>query len=196
MSDNLRTFIAIDIPGNILSEIRELQEGIKDYGFKIRWVRPESIHLTLKFLGDIKAVKINEIAEAISKTVVRYTPISLQAKGVGVFPGIKRPQVLWVGLAGQLEPLVSLQKTLDENLETIGFPMEKRPFKGHLTMGRMKAKIDVKKFGDVLMTFRSFESEAFTADRIILYKSELKPSGAVYTELASVSLGKGQVLHP
>lgn len=191
MSDNLRTFIAIDIPGNILSEIRELQEGIKDYGFKIRWVRPESIHLTLKFLGDIKAVKINEIAEAISKTVVRYTPISLQAKGVGVFPGIKRPQVLWVGLAGQLEPLVSLQKTLDENLETIGFPMEKRPFKGHLTMGRMKAKIDVKKFGDVLMTFRSFESEAFTADRIILYKSELKPSGAVYTELASVSLGKG-----
>ncbi|MFO7555107.1 MAG: RNA 2',3'-cyclic phosphodiesterase [Desulfobacterales bacterium] len=191
MSDNLRTFIAIDIPGNILSEIRELQEGIKDYGFKIRWVRPESIHLTLKFLGDIKAVKINEIAEAISKTVVRYTPISLQAKGVGVFPGIKRPQVLWVGLAGQLEPLVSLQKTLDENLETIGFPMEKRPFKGHLTMGRMKAKIDVKKFGDVLMTFRSFESEAFTADRIILYKSELKPSGAVYTELASASLGKG-----
>jgi len=191
MSDNLRTFIAIDIPGNILSEIRELQEGIKDYGFKIRWVRPESIHLTLKFLGDIKAVKINEIAEAISKTVVRYTPISLQAKGVGVFPGIKRPQVLWVGLAGQLEPLVSLQKTLDENLETIGFPMEKRPFKGHLTMGRMKAKIDVKKFGEVLMTFRSFESEAFTADRIILYKSELKPSGAVYTELASASLGKG-----
>jgi len=191
MLDNLRTFIAIDIPGNILSEIRELQEGIKDYGFKIRWVRPESIHLTLKFLGDIKAVKINEIAEAISKTVVRYTPISLQAKGVGVFPGIKRPQVLWVGLAGQLEPLVSLQKTLDENLETIGFPMEKRPFKGHLTMGRMKAKIDVKKFGDVLMTFRSFESEAFTADKIILYKSELKPSGAVYTELASASLGKG-----
>jgi len=191
MLDNLRTFIAIDIPGNILSEIRELQEGIKDYGFKIRWVRPESIHLTLKFLGDIKAVKINEIAEAISKTVVRYTPISLQAKGVGVFPGIKRPQVLWVGLTGQLEPLVSLQKTLDENLETIGFPMEKRPFKGHLTMGRMKAKIDVKKFGDVLMTFRSFESEAFTADKIILYKSELKPSGAVYTELASASLGKG-----
>jgi len=191
MLDNLRTFIAIDIPGNILSEIRELQEGIKDYGFKIRWVRPESIHLTLKFLGDIKAVKINEIAEAISKTVVRYTPISLQAKGVGVFPGIKRPQVLWVGLAGQLEPLVSLQKTLDENLETIGFPMEKRPFKGHLTMGRMKAKIDVKKFGDVLMTFRSFESEAFTADKIILYKSELKPSGAVYTELASASLGNG-----
>lgn len=191
MSETLRSFIAIDIPGNILSEIRELQEGIKDYGFKIRWVRPESIHLTLKFLGDIKAVKINEIAEAISKTVVRYTPISLQAKGVGVFPGIKRPQVLWVGLAGQLEPLVSLQKTLDENLETIGFTMEKRPFKGHLTMGRMKAKIDVKKFGDVLMTFRRFESEAFTADRIILYKSELKPSGAVYTELASVSLGKG-----
>lgn len=189
MLKTIRTFIAIEIPGNIISKIRELQEGIKAYGFKIRWVRAENIHLTLKFLGDVDAIKINEIAKAVSKTVEGYTPISLQAKGIGVFPGIKRPRVLWVGLTGQLESLVRLQKTLDEKLEVLGFPKEKRPFKGHLTMGRIKDKIDVKKFSDALMAFRSFESETFAADQIILYKSELKPAGAVYTELSSASLG-------
>ena len=189
MSKTIRTFIAIEIPGNIISKIRELQEGIKVYGLKIRWVRSENIHLTLKFLGDVEAVKVGEIAEAISKTVKGYTPISLKAKGIGVFPGIKRPRVLWVGLTGQLEALVRLQKTLDENLKLLGFPGEKRPFKGHLTMGRIKERIDVKKFGDVLMAFRRFESETFTAGRLILYKSELKPSGALYTEMASASLG-------
>jgi 2'-5' RNA ligase len=189
MSKTIRTFIAIEIPGDIISKIRELQEGIKVYGLKIRWVRPENIHLTLKFLGDVEADKIGEISEAISKTVEGYTPISLTAKGIGVFPSIRRPRVLWVGLTGQLESLVKLQKTLDENLKVLGFPGEKRPFKGHLTMGRIKAKIDVKKFGDALMEFRNFESETFTADQIVLYKSELKPSGAFYTELASASLG-------
>ncbi len=133
-------------------------------------------------------VKIDEIAEAVSRTVEEYPPISLKAKGIGVFPGIKRPRVLWVGLTGQLEFLVRLHKTLDENLKVLDFPREKRPFKGHLTMGRIKDKIDVKKFGDALMAFRRFETEEFTAGRLILYKSELKPSGAVYTKLASASL--------
>jgi 2'-5' RNA ligase len=189
MSKTIRTFIAIEIPRNIIHKIRELQEGIKGYGFKIRWVRPENIHLTLKFLGDVEALRIGDIAEAASKTVKGYTPISLKAKGIGIFPGIKRPRVLWVGLTGQLESLMGLQKTLDENLKVLGFPGEKRFFKGHLTMGRIKDKIDVKKFSDALMAFRSFETDEFTAGQIILYKSELKPSGAVYTKLASASLG-------
>jgi len=189
MSKTIRTFIAIEIPENIISQFHELQESIKVYGFKIRWVRSENIHLTLKFLGDVEAVKIGEIAGSISETVEGYTPLSLKAKGIGVFPSIKRPRVLWVGLTGQLESLVRLQKTLDENLKVLGFPGENRPFKGHLTLGRIKDKIDVKKFADALMAFRNFESETFTAGQIVLYKSELKPSGAFYTELASASLG-------
>ena len=188
MPNTLRTFIGFEIPGEVLSQIHDLQARIKVYGLKIRWVRIENIHLTLKFLGDVEAVKINEIADAVSKSAQGYAPISLQAKGIGAFPSIKRPRVLWVGLSGQLESLVGLQKALDENLEMLGFPKEKRPFKGHLTMGRIKDKIEVKKFGDALMDSRGFESEIFTADRIILYKSELKPSGAVYTKLKSAFL--------
>jgi len=188
MSKTIRTFIAIEIPKTVISKIRELQGVIKAYGFKIRWVRAENIHLTLKFLGDIEEIKINEIAEAVSKTAEKHSPISLKAKGIGVFPGIKRPHVLWVGLSGQLEALIKLQQTLDENLIALGFSSEERPFKGHLTMGRIKDRIDVKKLGDALMAFRRFESETFTTGQIILYKSELTPSGAIYTKLASASI--------
>jgi 2'-5' RNA ligase len=189
MPDTIRTFIAAEIPENITSGIRELQQGLKDYGIDIRWIRSENIHLTLKFLGDVQAADIDNIFEAISRTVDGVASISLKAKGIGVFPDIRRPHVLWVGLTGQLEVLMQLQKTLDSNLKDIGFPQEKRPFKGHLTIGRIKTKINTKKFGDALMAFRNFETETFIADKIILFKSELKPQGAVYTHLASAPLG-------
>ncbi len=189
MSKTLRTFIAVEIPENIISGIRDLQQDLKAYGVDIRWIRPENIHLTLKFLGDVPAADIDNIFGAISGTAEGISSIPLQAKGIGVFPGVKRPRVLWVGLTGQLELLTRLQKILDANLKDIGFPPEKRPFKGHLTIGRIKTKMDSKIFVDALMAFRSFESETFVADRIVLFKSELKPSGAVYTDLASATLG-------
>jgi RNA 2',3'-cyclic 3'-phosphodiesterase len=189
MPDTIRTFIAVEIPDNITSAIRELQQGLKDYGVDIRWIRPENIHLTLKFLGDVRAADIDNIYEAISRTVDGIAAIPLKAKGIGVFPGIKRPRVLWVGLTGQLESLMKLQKMLDSNLKGIGFPQEKRSFKGHLTIGRINTIMPGKKFGDALMAFRNFESEAFIAHKIILFKSELKPQGAVYTLLESTTLG-------
>jgi 2'-5' RNA ligase len=187
--DTIRTFIAVEIPENITSGIRELQQDLKDYGIDIRWIRPENIHLTLKFIGDVQSDDIDNISGAISTTAKGVSSIPLQAKGIGVFPGVKRPRVLWVGLTGQLELLTKLQKTLDANLKGIGFPPEKRPFKGHLTIGRIKTKMNSKTFVDALLAFRSFESETFVADRIVLFKSELKPNGAVYTKLASATLG-------
>ncbi len=188
MSNIIRTFIAVEIPEKIISSIARVQEGIKNYGFKIRWVRPESIHLTLKFLGNIEAADTENVGRAVFRASKEYTPLSLQVKGIGVFPGIKRPRVVWVGITGQLETLVGLQKTLDKNLEAIGFPKEKRPFKGHLTLGRIKKKIDTNTFIEALDTFGNFETETFTADRVVLFKSELKASGAVYTKLMSARL--------
>ncbi len=188
MSDTIRTFIAIELPGNIISSIRKVQEGIKSYGFKVRWVRPENIHLTLKFLGNINEADTEKIGRAIFDAVKEYPPISLAAKGIGVFPGVKRPRVIWVGITGQVEPLIGMQKTLDDKLEAIGFPKENRPFKGHLTLARVKGKIDSKRLSEAMKEFQEFEAEPFTADQIILFKSELKPTGSVYTKLLSASL--------
>ena len=188
MSNTIRTFIAIELPEKIGSAISKVQEGIRSYGFKIRWVRPENIHLTLKFLGNIKEADTEKVGKIVFESVKGYKPISLKAKGIGVFPGIKKPRVVWTGISDQLNLLTELQKTLDEKLEGIGFPKEKRPFRGHLTLGRVKAKIDPKRLSDALKEFAKFESESFSADRVILYKSELKPKGAVYTKLANLLL--------
>lgn len=188
MPDTIRTFIAFKLPGKIVLSIRNVQERLKSFGLKIRWVKPENIHLTLKFLGDIRRSDTEKVGEAMSETAEQYEPISLTAKGIGAFPGIRRPRIIWVGISGQLNTLLELQKTLDDNLETMGFPKEKRPFKGHLTLGRVKGGIEPKRFHTALRDVGGFESESFVADTIILYKSELKPAGAVYTNLYDISL--------
>ena len=188
MSNIIRTFIAVEIPEKIRSSISRVQEDLKNYGFKIKWVRPESIHLTLKFLGNIDAAATEDVGGALWEAVRAVSPMTLKAKGIGVFPGIRRPRVVWVGIGGELEALGLLQKKLDENLAGIGFPREKRPFKGHLTLGRIKKRIDPKSFLDALDRLGNFETETFTADTVILYKSELKPSGAIYTKLINARL--------
>lgn len=188
MSDTIRTFIAIELPDNIRSFINKIQEDMKSYGFKMRWVRPESIHITLKFLGDINKADTEKITEAMSQAAKGRPPVSLRVKGIGVFPGIKRPRVIWMGLNGDTFPLIELQKAIDENLGKLGIPKEKRPFKGHLTLARAKGNIDSKKLLDAMKAFGAFESETFIADKVILFKSDLKPTGAVYTKLGSCPL--------
>jgi len=188
MSETIRTFIAIELPEAVLSHIEKVQKGIKSCGFKASWVQTKGIHLTLKFLGNIAASDAEKVGEAMSETAKAHRPISLSAKGIGVFPGIKKPRVIWVGLSGDTHPLIQMQKNLDENLQCLGFPKEDRPFKGHLTLARIKESIDAAKLLEAMNKFGSFESEKFTADKIILFKSELKPSGAVYTKLINVNL--------
>jgi 2'-5' RNA ligase len=117
------------------------------------------------------------------------SPFSLCAKGVGVFPGIKRPRVLWVGLGGDRTPLAQLQKALDEGVHGIGFARDTRPFKGHLTLGRAKARIDARRLADAITRFGSFESADFQVRAIHLIRSRLKPGGAAYTLLHSEALG-------
>ena len=117
MSNTIRTFIAIELPETIISAISKVQEGVKSYGFNIRWVHPENIHLTLKFLGYTKEDETDKIAKVIFESVKTYSPISLFAKGIGVFPGIKRPRVIWAGISGHLNPLFKLQKKLENGIE-------------------------------------------------------------------------------
>jgi len=188
MSDTTRAFIAIELPEEIIAFIRKIQEGVKSYGFKARWVRPENIHLTLKFLDNINSEDIKKVGDAVISAAGENASMSLGAKGIGVFPGVKRPRVIWTGIAGQTKELADLQKTLDGKLETVGFSKEKRPFKGHLTIARIKGKVDARQLIDAMKEFGRFESKTFMADEVVLFKSELKPSGAVYTKLMSAAL--------
>lgn len=188
MSDTIRTFVAIELPPKIVASIDNIQESFRSYGFKVRWVRPSNIHLTLKFLGNVKAAETGAIGRALLSAVNGFEPLSITAKGVGVFPGIKRPRVLWVGVGGQINQLIQLQQSLDQTLADIGFAKEKRAFKGHLTMGRVKGNIDPRRLLEAIKAYAGYESEPFVVDKMILFKSDLQPKGAVYTKLMEAKL--------
>ena len=188
MSDIIRTFIAFELPEKIRSFISSIQEDLKSNRLDARWVQPKNIHLTLKFLGNINKADTQKVGAAIFKSAADYAPISLAAKGIGAFPGINRPRVLWIGIRGQTDVLIQLQKSLDDKLEKIGFPTENRPFKGHLTLARVKGQINQAKLINAIKKYGEFEPKSFLADNIILFKSDLKSTGAVYTKLISVSL--------
>jgi len=184
----IRTFIAFELPANVLSAIRQVQDDITAYRFKASWVHPAKIHLTLKFLGDTRAEAIPCIGKAIRKAAETFPPVQIRAGGLGVFPGISRARVVWVGIGGETELLHKLQASLTKELNEIGFTGDNRPFKGHLTLGRFKKRPDPKKLLKAIEKWRGFESEFFRADRVILFKSDLKPEGAIYSRLMSVEL--------
>ncbi|RZB29966.1 MAG: RNA 2',3'-cyclic 3'-phosphodiesterase [Desulfobacteraceae bacterium Eth-SRB1] len=184
----IRIFIAFELPEKIIIFISKVQKDLQARGLKVKWVRPQNIHLTLKFLGNINETDTEMVGKAIRESACGYSPILLTTKGIGVFPNIKRPRVIWIGIAGQTKQLVSLQKGLDEKLDAIGFPKDNRPFTGHLTIARVKGKINPQRLIDAIKYYSEFESETFIADNIYLFKSDLKSSGAVYTKLSSITL--------
>ena len=188
MSNTIRAFIAIELPNGVLASIQEMQNHLKTFGFKVRWVRPENIHLTLKFLGSIKVEDVEKIGGATTTAAMGVGPFSLEVKGLGVFPDIHRPRVLWAGIAGETPPLNELQKDLEEALRQVGVPKEKRPFSGHLTLGRVKGKIDSEKILNALKLGKAFISDPFTVRNLYLIKSDLKPTGAEYTKLIQAPL--------
>jgi 2'-5' RNA ligase len=187
MSETIRSFIAVELPDDVLSALGRVQEQLRSYGFRTKWVRPANIHITLKFLGDIDSAAIEAIASAMVSAAGGCEPMSLAAKGIGVFPNIKRPRVLWAGLGGEVNLLAGLQRKLDDLLGDIGFAKERRSFKGHLTLGRFKARVNSKEILRALTEFEGFETPSFTVRELILFKSELKPSGAVYSKLEQIS---------
>lgn len=171
------------MPENIITCLENVQHALKRCGLDIRWVKPRNIHLTLRFLGDIPEEMCRPVETAIEAASCDFTPLMLSLKGLGVFPGIKKARVIWAGLSGETEALINFQHTLESQLAQMGIKKEPRSFKAHLTLGRIKRKIDPARLLDAVRTCCDFEPESFRADHIILFKSELKPTGAVYTPL-------------
>lgn len=187
MPETIRAFIAIDLPANVRSALEEAQKTLTPFEFRAKWVQPRNIHLTLKFLGNIGSDGIDKVMTAMTRTAEGFTGLSLFAKEIGVFPNIRRPRVIWAGLGGQLETLKNLQQTLDAHLGAVGFPKENRAFKGHLTLGRVKGKVDPARIRTAIDKLKEFESESFEISEMILFKSELQPTGAVYSKVKQVA---------
>jgi len=192
----IRSFIAAKLPVAVQLAISGLQKQLADRDLDVRWTAAGNIHLTLKFLGLIDESRIADIAAVLAEAAGGFSPLQLAAKGVGVFPSPERARVIWVGLAGHLAELAALQGFLAKRLAAIGFPQENRPFTGHLTLGRVKKRMPPSRVRAALDAGPEFSSEAFVVDRMVLFKSDLRPTGAVYTELHQAPLSPSTCPEP
>jgi RNA 2',3'-cyclic 3'-phosphodiesterase len=180
----IRCFLAIDPPEEILQEIGRIQGRLQRLiGGDVRWVRPEAIHLTLKFFGDIPESAVADIAAVVEPTAAGAAPFSLEIGGTVVFPDQRRPRVLWLGMNGDVPRLLVFQQELERALGVIGFPEEERPFTPHLTLARIKSARGLTGLARALEKGEEYAAGRFTASGIGLIRSELTPRGAVYTEL-------------
>lgn len=188
---NIRAFLAIEPPENVLQEISRLQDKLKrEISGRLSWTRPQGQHLTLKFFGDISREDINNICSAVQKRVIADQKLNLKVERLGIFPDARKPRVLWCGVTGDLERLINLQKNLDGDFAALGFPAEDRPFKAHLTLARIKDPRDITGMSEALKKYDSFKAGEFVADKLFLFQSNLSPQGAVYTKLAEFVLGR------
>lgn len=188
MGNTLRAFIAIPLPPDIVELAADLQFRLKSGGLKMRWVRSQGMHLTLKFLGDIPESRVDDLSGAMQRAGSGFGVVDLAAQGLGVFPSIKRPRVLWLGIGGETDRLARLHGRLDAELERIGIAREKRPFRAHLTLARAKGAVNTRLLLDSLQAQGQYAARAFQAQQMVLYQSDLRPQGAVYTARANVNL--------
>lgn len=183
----MRCFIAIEIPETVKSVLSGIEEELKKTEADVRWVNPDNIHLTLKFLGNIKEETVKKVMKMMETVCSSCNSFNLEVKGLGVFPSIKSPRVLWVDIE-ESDVLKSLQEEIDKKMVPIGFEREDRKFTPHLTMGRFRSSIGK---GALLEVIKQHEKDTFgTIDvqYISLMRSDLNPEGARYTRIAEIPL--------
>lgn len=182
---NIRAFLALEIPQDVLDTVSRLQEKLKrDLGGPISWTQSQGQHLTLKFFGNVSGEDVKHISSAIDSRTRLHRPLNLSIEALGVFPNPQRARVLWCGVAGDTERLSTLQKQLDGDFADLDFPAEDRPFRAHLTLCRIKDPRDVSGIDRALTKYKTFSAGEFSGKELVLFQSKLSPRGAVYTKLA------------
>ena len=186
----IRAFLAIAPPAEILSEIGRIQNRLRpSCPFDIRWLKPEGIHLTLKFFGQISADDVAALAGVVEKHSSVLTPLQLVVKKLGVFPSWQRPRILWIGLTGETATLAALQKCLERDWEECGFAREDRSFRPHMTIGRIKSSRLSGEPAEFMAQTEESSAGSFRATGLTLFQSVLTPQGADYTPLARFPFG-------
>ena len=184
----IRVFLAVELSSNIQEKLFALQQQLKGILPPINWVRPESIHLTLKFLGYVHPSLVSQLLSALEPIGEKHAPFSIDVQGLGVFPQVKHPRIFWVGFTGNTQALQELVLEIEAVLETLGFPPEEKPYHSHLTLARIKR--ENAKVGSAFIQTRALKSDqhlgALIVDRFTLFQSDLDSSGARYTPLWTV----------
>jgi len=188
----IRSFIAIELPDELEARLKQLEDQLTSRRqTDVKWVDPSGIHLTLRFLGEVPAGKTEEITAAIVESARGIPPFRLETKELGAFPNLRRVQVVWLGVGGELDKLAPLQQNIETNLEILGFAREARSFTPHLTLARLRQYASPEErqaLGEIIAKSKFEPPYAFKVESVSLMKSQLTPQGAIYTRLKSVPL--------
>ena len=183
----MRTFIAIPLPAEARTLLGEIQQKLRSFEADVKWTAPFSIHLTLKFLGEIDPAILPGLTDLLRAGAAAEQAFPLSIQGLGGFPNLRVPRVIWCGLEGSTDRLVALQRKVDAACVAAGFASEERPFQPHLTLGRVRGKSNLQPLLDYIRIGSTFECE-FSVNEINVYQSTLQPKGAVYTLLRKIEL--------
>jgi 2'-5' RNA ligase len=186
----IRSFLAIELSEYLKGIITEYIRELDQVPSRIKWISPRQTHLTMKFFGSITQETIEDIFRTLSPVLSRYPRFNLTLKGLGAFPNLFRPRVIWLSLGGETEILQGLHQTIEQALIPLGIPKEDRPFQGHLTLGRNKENQVNQELYRRLSEYLKEETAPFEVEELALFRSDLKPAGPEYYKLKTFSLSK------
>jgi len=188
MQDYFRAFIAVEITDAIRAELADVQSVVEEANGHVSWVRPQNIHCTLVFLGDIFANMVNSITTALKQATVGCKPFEIEIAGLGFFGSARSPRIIWAGMAGRTDALIELQGKITAAVLQVGLKPDEKPFKPHLTIGRVRSNRNA---AALVKAIKANETKSFgkvSVERIVLMKSQLTANGPVYSLLLAKSL--------
>jgi 2'-5' RNA ligase len=191
-ADSVRAFIAITLAPAQMAHLQELQRELRSRltGHGIRWVRPDQLHLTLRFLGNVDRERLADLSVALHQACAGAAPFPLAFEGVGCFPDTGQPRVIWAGLRGELDSLQRIQARVRQGTQSFGDHQEERAFRPHLTIGRVeKGGRESREVRRQIESVRASTLEPWTVRQIHLIQSQLTSAGPRYTALTSIAIG-------
>ncbi|MGB9792379.1 MAG: RNA 2',3'-cyclic phosphodiesterase [Thermacetogeniaceae bacterium] len=193
--EKIRSFLAILLPGDIRKAIhQQFSSKLKKLPLDVKWVEEENYHLTLKFFGSLNAKEIQQINKILNRVIPQIEQFTLSYEGLGVFPDLANPRVIWLGLSGEVEKLKMLHSKIENELSAAGFPREEKKFQPHLTIGRFRSNSNlemfIKYFNELREAPFSSQIRDIEVQELHLMKSVLTPAGPRYSSLAAYPLRK------
>ena len=192
MNETYRLFIAAELPPNIKAELIDTQARLRGTNLPVIWVAPGMMHLTLRFLGETSVALIPKLERAIRAGLAPYSAMTLQLNGMGAFPNDRRPSVVWAGVGGAVATLQRAQAGIEVALGGLGIAPEPKPFRPHLTLGRLRRAADPEqqRLGDAIRSLPPPAPLEWAIERIVLFRSELRREGSIYTEVDAITLSQ------
>jgi 2'-5' RNA ligase len=191
LSEVIRSFIAVEIPPTAAAAIRAAQRRLEPADRSWKWVNPELYHITLKFLGGVDRERLQDLWQAVSESLTGTSAVAVTFRGVGAFPDIRRARVVWAGIGDGAAELTELASKVEDACAARGFEREKRPFRAHLTLGRARRPGSSPELAEGMNELAAADLGEAELDRVVLMKSELTRSGAIYTVLDEAILTGG-----